>query len=69
VSGVPVSIDWQKSTRCASGTCVEVAEADGVILVRDGKRPEQSPLAFSRAEWTEFLDGIVAGEMGPDGQE
>lgn len=64
-----MTVDWQRSTRCASGTCVEVAEADGVILVRDSKHPEQPPLNFSHAEWETFLDGIVAGEMGPDWQD
>lgn len=64
-----MTVDWQSSTACASGTCVEVARVGDDYLLRDSKHPEQPPLAFSRAEWTEFLDGIVAGEMGPDWQE
>jgi hypothetical protein len=75
----PVTIDWQRSTACsggscvemawvkssvcASGTCVEVAEADGTVLMRDSKHPEQPPLAFSRAEWIAFLDAVQADEI------
>jgi hypothetical protein len=61
--GSCVEMAWVKSSACASGTCVEVAEAAGTVLMRDSKHPEQSPLAFSRAEWTEFLDAVQTGEF------
>jgi hypothetical protein len=61
--GSCVEMAWVKSSACASGTCVEVAEADGTVLMRDGKHPEQSPLAFSRAEFSAFIDSVQLGEF------
>lgn len=55
---------WRKSSYCGSGACVEVADTDGGVLMRDGKNPGQQPLAFSRDAWADFLDGIKAGEFG-----
>ena len=55
--------NWVKSTRCASGTCVEVAKVADQYLVRDSKRPEIAPLTFTAEEWTAFVDGVTAGEF------
>jgi hypothetical protein len=54
--------NWHKSSRCASGTCVEVAKVDGQYLVRDGKNPGVV-LSFTREEWTAFLDAAADGEF------
>jgi hypothetical protein len=54
---------WVKSTRCASGTCVEVAKVADTYLIRDSKRPEAAPLSFTAEEWTAFVDGVTAGEF------
>lgn len=54
---------WVKSTRCTSGTCVEVAKVADQYLIRDSKRPEVTPLAFTEAEWTAFVEGVNAGEF------
>ena len=54
---------WRKSTRCASATCVEVARVDDQYLVRDSKRPELAPLAFTEEEWNAFVEGVKAGEF------
>jgi hypothetical protein len=45
--------------------CVE-ARLDGVVLVRDSKLGEQSPvLSFEPDVWTEFVDGLKAGSVTP----
>ena len=54
---------WRKSTRCASGTCVEVAKVNDQYLIRDSKRPEVAPLTFTAAEWSAFVEGVNAGEF------
>jgi hypothetical protein len=54
---------WIKSTRCASGTCVEVAYVgDDTVLMRDSKNPDQQFHAFDRASWAAFIDGVKAGD-------
>jgi hypothetical protein len=55
---------WTKSSFCGSGACVEVADTDGGVLMRDGKNPDQAPIAFSRDVWADFIAGIKADEFG-----
>nr|AEE65499.1 putative regulatory protein [uncultured bacterium BAC AB649/1850] len=54
---------WVKSTRCSSGTCVEVAKVADHYLVRDSKSPENAPLSFTEEEWKAFVEGVQAGEF------
>jgi Domain of unknown function (DUF397) len=56
-------LNWVKSSRCASGTCVEVAKVADGYLIRDSKRPEVAPLTFTSDEWTAFVAGVQAGEF------
>jgi hypothetical protein len=61
----PFAGKWHKSTRSveAGGHCVEVAEIDGVIAVRDSKHPEGPVLLFTQAEWDAFVAGAKGGEF------
>lgn len=54
---------WRKSSFCASGECVEVAEYNGMIMVRDSKEPGGSVLRYTTEEWQSFVKGIKAGEF------
>jgi hypothetical protein len=45
-----------------NGDCLEAAgNADGFICVRDSKNPSGSVLAFGRAQWGAFIDGVRDG--------
>jgi len=55
--------NWQRSSFCSSGQCVEVGRDGDQILVRDSKNPGQQPLAFDRAEWETFVAGVEAGQF------
>jgi len=51
---------WRRSTRCvADHHCVEVADLDGAVGLRNSRRPEVS-LVFSRHAWQAFVDDIKA---------
>ena len=54
---------WRKSTRSngSGGDCVEFAQVDGVVGVRDSKDPSGPVLAFSPEAWGAFVDGVKAG--------
>jgi hypothetical protein len=54
---------WRKSTSSEAGSCVEVAQADEVVLVRDSKNPEKAILQISRPSWSIFLQTIKDGAM------
>jgi hypothetical protein len=57
------TMKWTKSTYCASGACVEVAEGLDFVAMRDGKRPANEALQISPDDWRGFLAGIRAGDF------
>ncbi|WP_412515400.1 DUF397 domain-containing protein [Actinomadura madurae] len=51
-------------TACeGGGSCVEVADYYGYVLMRDSKNSEGPRLVFSRNEWTAFLVGAKRGDF------
>ena len=54
---------WHKSSRCASGNCVEVAKVDGQYLIRDSKNPDRPAHAFTAEEWHAFVAGVKGDEF------
>jgi hypothetical protein len=57
---------WVRSSFCADQLCVEVATAGEEVIMRDGKRPDQPYLRFSREDWRGFLHAVAAGDYGND---
>lgn len=51
---------WRKSSYSDSegGACVEVAGLSAVVAVRDSKDPDGPKLAFGRAAFTAFAQGL-----------
>lgn len=55
---------WKKSSRSSgNGQCVEMAELDGAVALRDSKDPTGPVLVFTSAEWAAFLAGAKDGEF------
>ena len=56
---------WRKSTRSGGngGNCVEVAQLDDAVAVRDSKDRQGPVLVFTPAEWAAFLGGARDGEF------
>ena len=52
--------------RCESSSCVEVAEAEAEILVRNSRDQEGPRLSFTKREWAEFVTGVRAGRFDFD---
>ncbi|MGH3390590.1 MAG: DUF397 domain-containing protein [Actinomadura sp.] len=54
---------WRKSTRSGNngGCCVEVANLDHVIAVRDSKNPDGPKLALTRTNWRALVTSIRDG--------
>ena len=59
---------WRKASFSGAngGGCVEVADHDGMILVRDTKDRSKAPHRYTADEWRAFVAGVRAGEFDPD---
>jgi len=56
---------WRKASASGGngGGCVELAEVDGIIALRDSKDPDKPPHLFTRYEIACFIDGAKGGEF------
>jgi hypothetical protein len=45
------ALNWRKSTQSAGGNCPEVAAADGLVFLRDSKRPGGPIVQISAGAW------------------
>jgi hypothetical protein len=54
---------WRKSTHSASTHCVEIAQAETVVGVRDSKHPDGLVLRYPVAGWKAFVSGLKDGEF------
>ena len=59
-------LTWHKSNYSPQGgnSCVEVANLDTGLAVRDSKNPTGPALTFTAAEWAAFTTGVRAGQFG-----
>lgn len=57
------TLNWKTSTRSNEGNCVEVATPPPVVMVRDSKDRQGPALAFSTAQWIDFVQGIKSGKF------
>jgi hypothetical protein len=57
------SIEWHRARGCDSGSCTEVAYADGAYLVRNSTDPDGPILRFTPDEWAVFAQGVRDGDF------
>ncbi|MGN2641509.1 DUF397 domain-containing protein [Nocardia takedensis] len=57
------TLDWRVSSFTDNGTCVEVAGTPSTVYVRNSNARDAGTVAFTRAEWSAFLEGVNAGEF------
>jgi hypothetical protein len=62
--GVDLSkAEWHKSSHSSTNGCVEIAQIDGYVAVRDSKNQQGPALVFTPTEWRAFLRGVRDGEF------
>jgi hypothetical protein len=60
---VSPAIGWRRSSRCDTGACIEVGQADDTVVVRNSRDPDGPQLQFTFAEWRAFIAGARDGEF------
>ncbi len=56
---------WRKSRHSnPSGNCVEIAEIDGAVAIRNSRFPGGPALICARTDFAEFLAGVRDGDFG-----
>ncbi|WP_200816035.1 DUF397 domain-containing protein [Nocardiopsis sp. JB363] len=54
------SLRWFKSSYSAAvSCCLEAANSEALILVRDSRRPEDDLLVFDGVEWRAFVSSTL----------
>ena len=61
--GQALSPAWRRASFCASGECVEVAQQDGMIVLRDSTQPHGSTLQYAAGDWGSFVRTIRSGKL------
>jgi hypothetical protein len=49
---------WRKARRCGNAACIEVAQSEQEMLLRDSKDPAGPRLVFAPEDWTAFLSAV-----------
>lgn len=55
---------WRRSSYCYDGTCVEVCTSDGMVFLRDSKRPNRPAIALAFSEWAAFMAMVRDARWG-----
>jgi Domain of unknown function (DUF397) len=59
-------MNWRKSTYSgANGGCVEVADLNDAVALRDSKDPTGPMLHVDRDAWQTFVAGVRGGDLRP----
>jgi hypothetical protein len=53
---------WRRSSKCEAGSCVEVADLDDTVGLRNSNYPTTA-ITFPVETWREFIAAVRAGEF------
>jgi hypothetical protein len=56
-------LSWRVARLCNGGACVRVAPSGDMVVIGDSKNPDGPVLAYSRSEWSTFVEGIRDGDF------
>ena len=53
---------WRKSSRCETNTCLEILSSNGVLWLRNSRRPAVA-VSCTAVEWQNFRDALIRGDF------
>lgn len=53
---------WRKASYTVDNNCVELAETDDAILVRNSNQPDAGTLTITPTDLAAFVEGVKAGD-------
>ena len=62
-AGSSAQVAWRTASLCTSGECVQVAQRDGLIILRDSTRPDGTTIRVADEGWRSFVRSIKAGSL------
>jgi hypothetical protein len=54
---------FRRASFCGATECIEVAERDGMIVLRDSTQPHGSMLHYTAGDWGSFVRSIKSGQL------
>lgn len=54
---------FRTASLCNGGECVEVAQRDGMIVLRDSTQPHGTMLHYAVGDWGSFVSNIKSGQL------
>jgi hypothetical protein len=59
------SDDWQRSSFCQNGECLEITAHNGTVVMRNSAQPGAGYARFTPDEFTILLNAAKAGRFDP----
>ncbi len=56
-------VDWHKASFCQNGECVEIAEHNDTVVMRNSAQPDSGYVYFMPEEFSTFLREAKAGRF------
>jgi len=54
---------FRRASFCGATECVEVAQREGMIVIRDSTQPHGSMLHYAARDWGSFVHSIKSGQL------
>ena len=54
---------FRRASHCTGGECVEVAQHNDVITLRDSAQPRGSVINYAAEDWRSFIRRVKAGRL------
>ncbi len=62
-TGQRAQLAWRRASFCASGECVEVAQQDSMVILRDSTRPHGIVVRYPVEDWVAFVRDVRSGKL------